>query len=342
MKKNSLTILKFLFFLSIGVLLIWLVIKDKTDEEISNITQSLRRADYSWILLSVVISAVSHYLRALRWKILLEPLNHFPKTSTTFFAVMVGYLANCAVPRLGEVTRCGILTRYSKVPFIQGFGSVIGERALDVICLILIFFLMLALEFSRISGIADQLIFSFFSGKADLLVQNRTVLIIGIITLLLMAGIIYYFRKKISALLSGKVKGFLKGLWDGLKSIKDVHKPRTFILYTILIWLMYILQVYVCFFALAETSHLSFGVAVVITVFGSIGIAVVPGGTGAYQYIVILILTSVYLIAEPPAFAFAWSVWASQISLILVLGLVSLILLPLMNKEIPASVPDKK
>jgi uncharacterized membrane protein YbhN (UPF0104 family) len=100
-----------------------------------------------------------------------------------------------------------------------------------------------------------------------------------------------------------------------------------------MIWLMYILQVYVCFFAFNELKEISFVVAMVITVFGSLAVVVVPGGTGMYQLIVIQILTTVYAVSQTAAFAFAWSVWVSQIVLILFAGLMSLILLPVLNKN---------
>lgn len=273
------------------------------------------------------ISGMSHYFRAVRWKILLDPLGHKPKTSNTFFAVMVGYLANFAIHRIGEVTRCGLLTKYEKVPFTEGFGSVIAERAFDMVCLILIFFLIFALEFTKISGIANDLIFTTVENKWNALMQNHTLLIILAVVGLMVIAAFFYFRKKIKALISGKIIGFLKGIWEGLLSIKNVNKPYMFIFQTILIWLMYILQVYVCFFAFPETANLSFTVAMVITVFGSLGIIAVPGGTGAYQIIVIQILTTVYAITSTPANAFAWSVWASQFILIVSVGFISLILL---------------
>ena len=163
--------------------------------------------------------------------------------------------------------------------------------------------------------------------------QKQLFVIIGGILLLILALVFFYFRKKIKSLLSGKAKGFIKGLWDGLVSVKNVDKPFQFIIYTVLIWMMYVLQVYVCFFAFTETAHLSIMVAVVIVVFGSLGVIAVPGGTGAYQLIVIQILTSVYLIANTVAFAFAWAVWTSQFLLILSLGLLSLIFLALLNKD---------
>ncbi|MGZ4057966.1 MAG: lysylphosphatidylglycerol synthase transmembrane domain-containing protein, partial [Bacteroidia bacterium] len=334
MKEKLLNILKILFFLSLGVLMIWLSLRKTTPEEFANIKISLSTANYYWIFASIVISGLSHYFRSLRWKLLLNPIGYYPKTSNTFFSVMVGYLANFAVLRLGEVTRCGLLTKYEKVPFTAGFGTVISERALDVVCLIVIFFTTLGIEFDRISGIANDLIFKGFMEKFHSLTQNKLFVIGGGTFLLIAVAAFLYFRKKIQSLVSEKARNFIKGLWDGLLSVKNVNKPLSFIIYTILIWTMYVLQVYVCFFAFAETSHLSIIVAVVIVVFGSLGIMVVPGGTGAYQLIVIQILTTVYLLSRSVAFAFAWAVWTSQFFLILSLGFLSLIFLAILNKDI--------
>ena len=114
MKKQLSNIVKFLFFLGIGVLLIWLAIRNKTAAELNNIKAAIEQANYFWIILSVVVSGLSHYFRAARWKILLAPLGHRPRTSNAFFSVMAGYLANLAIPRLGEVTRCGVFNRYEK------------------------------------------------------------------------------------------------------------------------------------------------------------------------------------------------------------------------------------
>ena len=327
-----LNILKLLFFFGLGITLIWLALRKTTDEEFANIKTSLLNANYFWISLSILISGLSHYFRALRWKILLNPLGYYPKTSNTFFSVMVGYLANFAIHRMGEVTHCGLLTTYEKVPFTAGFGTVISERALDVICLLIIFFAALGIEFDRISGIANDLVFNTVSEKFHALMQKQTFVIVAGISLLIIAIALFYFRKKIQSLFSTKAKGFFKGLWDGLLSIKNVNKPVSFIVYTVLIWMMYILQVYVCFFAFPETSDLSIMVAIVIVVFGSLGVIAVPGGTGAYQLIVIQILMSIYLISYTSAFAFAWAVWTSQFVFIMLVGFLSLILLALLNK----------
>ena len=310
----------------------WLAVHNKTEEERNKIIDSILNANYFWIGISLVASLLSHFFRAYRWKLLLNPLGYYPKTSNTFFAVMVGYLVNFAVFRMGEVTRCGLLTKYEKVPFTVGFGSVVAERALDMICLIFLFFITLGIEFDRIAGMAHKFIFDPFSSLFNSLMQKQLFVIIAGIVLLTTIAAFFYFRKKIQALVSGKAMGFIKGLWEGLMSVKKVDKPILFIVHTVLIWLMYIVVVYTCFFAFPGTSHLSFLVAVVIVVFGSLGVIATPGGTGAYQFIVITILTTVYFVSDDSANAFAWAVWTAQFALILFLGLISLVLLALLNK----------
>jgi uncharacterized protein (TIRG00374 family) len=333
LKQQVLNILKFLFFLCLGIALIWLALSNITADEFANIKISISNANYFWIFSSLIVGIFGHYFRALRWKLLLTPLGYQPKIYNTFFAVMIGYLANFALPRLGEISRCGVLTKYEKIPFTVGFGTVISERALDVLCLMVLFFAALSIEFDRIYGIADDLIFHTIAKKLNLLMANQMVVIVVGFLCFSILIMLFYFRKKLQALFSEKVKTFIKGLWDGLLSIKNVNKPITFFIYTVLIWMMYTLQVYVCFMAFAETASLSAMVAIVIVVFGSLGVIAVPGGTGAYQLIVIQILTSVYLIEKPVAFVFAWTTWTSQFVLVLFLGLISFLLLALLNKE---------
>lgn len=333
MKKQLFNILKILFFLGLGVLLIWLAVKDKTQKDWDDINAAFSKADYFWIVLSILVSIISHVIRALRWNLLLHPLNHQPKTYNTIFAVFIGYLANLAVPRLGEVSRCGVLNRYEKIPFTEGFGTVITERIIDLVTVLLIFVITLLVEFDKIAGVTNDIIVNNFSGKMDALIKNKMMLIILGATAVLSIILFYYFRKKIKQLFSGKIKGFLKGLSGGLKSIRQVKSPSLFIFYSIAIWAMYAMQAYVCFFAFDQTNQLSVMVSLVLVVFGGVAVLVVPGGTGAYQVIVVQVLTTVYLISESNAFAFAWACWTSQFMVILFFGLLSLILLPIINKQ---------
>jgi uncharacterized membrane protein YbhN (UPF0104 family) len=206
---------------------------------------------------------------------------------------------------------------------------------------IILFFSILAIEFDRIFSISNHLIFTPLLNKIQLLIDKPLYLIIVFILIAIVSGVLFYFRKKIQTKFSVKLKGFIRGLIDGLKSIKNVDNPIYFLVQTVLIWLMYVLQVYVCFFAFNELSGLPFMSAIVIVVFGSLAVVAVPGGTGAYQIIVTSILTTVYLASETASDAFAWAVWGVQFLLILFMGLVSLILLATLN-EVSANDIDQK
>jgi uncharacterized protein (TIRG00374 family) len=334
LNKPLLNILKFLFFLGLGALLVWLALKDKSPKELHDIWEKIKSANFFWIILSLIVSGFSHFFRSLRWRLMIEPLGYKTGLTNTFFSVMVGYLTNLAILRAGEVARCGVLTRYEKVPFIEGFGTVIAERAIDMLCLILIFLAILGLEFEKISGIAHSIVLDPLSEKMHLLMQKQNLLVAIAFFVLIILAVLWYFRVKIRAFLSGKLGGFVKGLWDGLLSVRKVNKPAWFLVYTTLIWLMYILQAYLCFFAFPETSNIPFVAAMVIVVFGSLGVIFIPGGTGAYQIIVVQILGSLYLIPDDIGNAYAWAVWVAQIAMILFLGLLSIVLLPLVNKEV--------
>jgi len=334
LKKKIISILKFLFFLGIGILLIWLAVRNLTKEDKASIAEAFTQANYYWIALSMLLSFLSHWIRAMRWRLLIQPLGFNPKLSNTFFALMVGYLANFALPRLGEISRCGVLTKYEKIPFTEGFGTVIAERAIDVLCLILIFIGTLFFQFDELWGLTNDKIINPLTTKFSSLMDSNIFLSIFA---LIMVGItisFFVFRKRSKGMFSKKLKEMALGFWEGLKSVKNIKRPILFIFHTILIWLLYTALLYVGFFCFVETSYLSFGAALAIMLFGSLGIAFVPGGTGAYQALVTETLTSAYKTTFTFAFAFSWLIWTSQFALILLLGVISLIMLPIINKEI--------
>ncbi len=133
-KKNwGSTIVKFLLFLGLGLFVIWLSLRGLSQEEKSQILNSFRTANYNWVILAIILGILSHLLRSLRWMLFFEPMGYKPTLKVTFYAVMVGYFANMAFPRLGEVTRCGILAKYERIPFNKSFGTVITERAIDML-----------------------------------------------------------------------------------------------------------------------------------------------------------------------------------------------------------------
>jgi hypothetical protein len=334
LKKKLFNILKFLFFLAIGFLLIWLAVRNLTEKDKESIIEAFTQANYYWIALSMFLSFLSHWVRALRWRLLIQPLGFNPKISNTFFALMVGYLANFALPRLGEVSRCGVLTKYEKIPFTEGFGTVIAERAIDLLCLGLIFSGALVFQFEELWGLTNEKIVTPLTTKLSSMMESKIFLILFAMIMIAITISLFIYRRKSKGVFSKKVKEIALGFWEGLKSVKNIKRPFLFIFHTALIWFLYTALLYVGFFCFIETSYLSFGAALAIMLFGSLGIAFVPGGTGAYQGLVTETLTSAYKTSFTFAFAFSWLIWTSQFALILLLGVISLILLPVLNKEI--------
>lgn len=329
LKKKIIQALKILFFLGLGIFLIWWKVKDISDADKKNIYEAFSHANYFWIVVSVLLGLISNISRSLRWKQLLEPLGYNPRLSNTFFAVTIGYMANYAFPRLGEVSRCGILNTYEKVPFERSFGTVVAERLIDVITMLLLLVLTLIIEFNKIYGMVDEKILSPLAQKLS---SNHTALFIVLGVGLVGIVVLFLLRKKIIGFLTGKIGKVILGFLEGLKSIKDVKKPGLFIAHSLFIWLMYFLGLYCCFFCFAETSILGPGVALAVLVMGTFGIIFTPGGIGAYQAIVIETL-SAYKIIFSVAFAFAWIVWTSQFLSFMISGLISLVLLPIVNKS---------
>lgn len=333
MQAGRLNILKFVFFLGVGILLIWLATKNLTPSDKDNIQQAFEQADYFWITISLLLSILSHVSRALRWKLLLQPLGFNPKTTNTFFAVMVGYLANFALPRLGEVSRCGVLTKYENIPFTEGFGTVVAERVIDLLCLFIIFLITLLFQFDQLWALSNQNIITPLTNKITLLIKEP--LHVSFILVLVVATIylLIKFKKKIANnSFAEKISSLIKGFADGLQSVRKIKRPFLFILHTVIIWFLYTSSLYLGFLCFKETSHLSADAVFAVLIFSTIGVIFVPGGTGASQALVTETLTSVFRVSFTYAFAFAWLLWTSQFILILILGILSLILLPLLNK----------
>ncbi len=333
MKKQLKSILKFLFFLGIGILLIWLAVHNLTDNDKATIAEAFDEADYFWIILSTVISGFSHLLRAMRWRLLIQPLGFNPKLYNTFFALMVGYLANLALPRLGEISRCGVLAKYEKIPFTESFGTVIAERAIDLLCLILIFIGTLIFQFKELWGLTNEKILTPISAKLSSLMQNGAFIWGGIFLVAILAVIILILRKRSKGTFFKKIKDIVVGFWEGLKSVKNIKRPYLFIFHTVLIWFLYTYVLYIAFYCFNETACLGVGAALATMLFGSLGILFVPGGTGAYQALVTETLTTAYKAPFAFAFAFSWLIWSVQFIFLLLVGVVSLILLPVLNKE---------
>lgn len=331
-KKSSKSIIQFVILLGIGVLLIWLTLAQVAPKK-NEIISAFKNANYSWILISMLISLLSHFLRAYRWNYLLEPLGYKAKLLNANCYVMIGYLANYGIPRMGEISRCTLATKYDKIPFEVALGTVITERIIDFILFLIIFVLTLLVEFKELSGLANSLIFNPLRQKLSGVENNPTQLISLIAISVLCTGLFLFLRKKVIGLMKGKLGGIVKGLGQGIGSIRKMKRRMWFIVLSILIWLCYFYSLYVCFFALSGTQNLGQGACLTLLLFGTFGVILSPGGLGAYPAIVGGILLTTYNIDEVWAFALPWLSWASQLILVLILGLISFIILPIYNRK---------
>jgi len=323
------TVLKFIFFLSLGIFLIWLSVHKLTPQDKKDIGGALNRANYTWVILSLFIGLLAHWSRAVRWKMLMEPLGFKPKTSNTFFAVMIGYMANYAIPRLGEVSRCGVLTRYEKVPFSESFGTVVVERIVDVLCFFVVVFIVLLIQFDMLYSYLREHLFSKIAEKYSS-GGSSTYIIIG--AFICAIALFFLLRKKIFGILGAKVQKFINEFVAGLKAIRKVKSPLLFICHSLFIWFIYYLTFHICFFCLPETTNITVGAGLTVFLIATLTIMLTPGGLGAYPIAVASIL-SASAISFSVGTAIGWLVWLAQFISILLFGLISLILLPLLNKE---------
>lgn len=321
-KKTLLTILQYVVFLGLGVGIIYWMMSKLSPEQRSSMLDAIK-ATRLWMLVPIfIIGFLSHWFRALRWKLLLEPMDIRPTTANTFFAVMIGYVTNLAIPRAGEVAKCTVLARYEKVPADKMIGTIVAERAFDVVCLGIIVLMAFFLE----ADVVGKMINDAMGGSGGNHTNLYLILIGGM--LLGIAAVIIVYRK----FKHTKVGKFIKGLADGVMSIFKLKKSGMFLLYTLLIWGAYWFLIVLGFWSMPITEHLGLSVALVVLVAGSIGMIGTQGGIGLYPLAVGKTLL-VYGVAEANGIAFGWVSWSVQVGIILVLGVISLILLPILNRK---------
>jgi uncharacterized protein (TIRG00374 family) len=331
MNKYLRTILKYIFFLGLGIFLAWWSLKDLTTENKSQIREALKTAKY-WLLIPVfAILLLSHFTRAMRWRLLMQPLGYKPSKTNTFFAVLIGYLTNHAVPRLGEVVKCTMLSRYEKIPADKLIGTIILERIIDAITLLVIFGITLIIQ----PHLYSQLIDTFFYSTKSSEEKKLAGWIIGLIILgviIFIIGLWMYLKKKNFNDLLLLFKKIGRSIWQGISAIRHLKKRRQFILLTVLLWTLYLSGGYIGFMALQETHVYGIREAFTVLSAGSIGMIATPGGIGAYAYLLQQTMI-LYGLNEGIALAFGWILWLAQTAVILIGGLISFVAMPYYNKQ---------
>lgn len=311
-------IVKLVFFLGIGFFFIyWFLLKlDASQKEA--IWNSFTHANYFWVGCTICSCLLSHFVRALRWRLLYEPLGYRPGLNNTFGSVVVAYLANLAFPRLGEVLRCATLRTSDNIPVEKSLGTVVTERCIDILA----FGIVVLIGLLCMYGQAKEWLVDILATKSGSL---RSLAIVGGAALvILIVGVLLYRRLRPHLMqhkFFRKVDGIVQGGIGGLKSIFHLQ-PRSiilFIVYSCIIYLLYIVGGVFILQAFPETMGLGFGAAFVVYLFGSIGMTISQGGLGAYPVLVWQAL-ALYNIGESVGLAAGWLLWSTQQVAIIVVG----------------------
>lgn len=293
--------------------------------------QILKEARYSWVLLSLFLSILAFISRAMRWSLLIEPLGHKPRIWNTYNALLFGYLANYALPRMGEVTRCIALNKKEKIPVDSLIGTVIVERAIDLVSLLLIIIFLLIARFEKFGVFFREQIFNNLNAKGSgFLGDNILIILLLLIVLIVMLASLIIFRKTLTKnKLFEKLYGFLHRLLSGIKTVLHMKKKWLFLFHTLFIWTNYALMTWVVVFALPEiTGDFKFADGVFLLVIGSLGMAApVQAGIGAFHWIVAKGLETVYFIGQTEGQSFATLQHTSQTLLVFLLGSIATLFL---------------
>jgi len=321
MKKALLTLLQYVIFLGLGVAIAYYTYNKLSPKDKDDMMLAIRHTR-KWMFAMVLIAGFfSHYFRALRWRLMLKPLDIHPSKTNTTLAVLIGYLVNLGVPRAGEVAKCTVLAKYENVPADKMIGTIVSERIFDVLCLGIITLITFFLQ--------THIIVKYVNDHIDLVMAKKNYLIAAFAAMALIVALVVvsYRRNK-----GSKIGKFITGLGNGLRSILILKDRWQFIGYTLLIWGLYTLQIQIAFWSMAATDGYGIQPDLLVLVFGSVGMILTQGGVGAYPALIALVL-GLYGLEAGQGNAFGWVSWLGQTGIVVVLGLVSLILLPAYNRR---------
>ena len=319
MNKSLITFLKIAIPLGLGMFLIYYSYSKFTPQQLEEISAYFKKADYTFVILSLVFSLLSHISRAYRWSFLLEPLGYKPRLLNNFMAVSVAYIMNIFIPKSGEVSRALIINKYEDVPFDKAFGTIISERVVDLLFLFGFTTIALLLQFDKLS--------EFLLNVLPINIIYNLIAVLSVFLVLFLLAL--KFSK--SSIIK-KILRFFSGLKYGVLSILKMKKNGSFIVHSFLIWGLYLLSFYTATFALNETSNIAFSTLIITFVIGSFSFAFTNSGFGSYPFFVAGILV-IFSIPETVGTAFGWIVWTSSIASIVFFGGLSLLILPFYNKE---------
>lgn len=353
MKKVLGNLLRFLLFLGVGVGILGLLYRSQNKayqaecalqgipaEEcalIDKVISDFASTNYWWIGLVLILFTISNISRAIKWNMLIHPLGYRPRFINSLLAILIGYFANLGLPRLGEVVRAGMLSRYERIGAEKVMGTIVVDRVIDVISILVVTALALVLEYDTMMQF-----FAENTGLSEKTGMLRTFFLIATPLGVLLLVLAWVFRRHLMQTgLYKKVRNVILGFVEGLRTVGRLENPWLFVLHSVNIWVMYYLMTYACFFAFAPTSGLSPIAALAVFTFGSWGIVVPsPGGMGTYHYLVQTAL-AMYGISGEDSFSFANIAFFSiQLGCNVLLGILALILMPRINQHYQPAASD--
>ena len=319
--------LKFLAFLIIGIILLWLAFRNT---DFNKLAADLKEANYAWLLLSVLFGFFAYLSRARRWILLIHPLGYKPSLSNTYHALMTGYLANLALPRVGEITRCVALGKREKIPVDQLFGTILIERTIDFFSLVIIMFVVIFTSSDQVTAFMNKSIFIPLQEKVLGLVGATWILWAALFALMLFAFVllIRYKRNLRKIRFFAKLFNTARGIINGLKTITNLKRKWEFIFHTIFIWLNYALMSWVVVFAIESTSHITFGESFFLLVIGGLAMsAPVQSGFGVFHYTVSRALVILGNVPLEDGLVYSLLAHESQLIFIAIMGTISFFLI---------------
>jgi uncharacterized protein (TIRG00374 family) len=341
LRKGILQTIKFTAFLAVGVLLLWVAFKNV---DFSRLAADLKEANYYWLLLSILFGLIAFVSRARRWVLLVNPLGFQPSLRNAFYALMTGYLANLALPRVGEITRCVALGKKEKIPVDQLIGTVVVERTIDFISLLLIMIVLIFTSGDQIGLFLKESILDPVEQKILTLFGSTWILWVilvatGITSMVLM---IRYKKNLRKIRLFAKIFDLAHGVINGLKTITNLKRKWEFVFHTIFIWINYTLMTWVVVFSLESTSHLTLGDSIFLLVIGGLAMsAPVQSGLGAFHYIISRGLQIVKDIPLEDGLVYALLTHESQLVLVAIIGTISFFIIFKRDREKKSSLfPD--
>lgn len=324
LRKFLIQALKFLGFLAAGMFLLWLSFRKV---EFERVATNLREANYFWLIPALIFGMAAFLLRARRWQLLIHPLESHPTFWHTFHAMMIGYMANLALPRIGEITRCVVLGKKENIPVDKLVGTVIIERTIDLLSVIAFLVVILFASGAIINEFLKESILIPFKNKV-LTVSEVSWIFWSVLFVSGLAALFFVirYRKDLRKIkFFSKIFDLVRGVISGLKTITNLKRKWEFIILTILIWISYAFMTWVVVFCLKSTSDVSFYDSLILLVVGGLGMSVpVQAGFGAFHYAVSRVLVVMHGVPLEDGLTYALLSHESQIVFEIIVGIISI------------------